>query len=47
MRTFLLFDDGMQNVREMWLKTAHNNQNLDEFPINVDMQLAETIKVLR
>jgi len=47
MHTFLLLDDGMQNVREVWLKKAHNNQKLDEFLINVDMQLAETIKVLK
>jgi len=47
MSTFVLLDDGIQNVTEIWFTKAHNNQKLDEFLINVDMQLAETMKVLR
>jgi hypothetical protein len=47
MSRFLLLDDGMQNVREMWFTKAHNNQKIDELLINVDMQWAEPVKVLR
>jgi hypothetical protein len=47
MSTFFAISDGMQNVREIWFTKAHNNQKLDELLINVDMQLAETLIVLR
>jgi len=47
MSNFLLLDDGMQNVREIWFTKAHSNKKFDELLIKVDMQLAETIKVLR
>jgi hypothetical protein len=45
MSTFLLLDDGMQNVREMWFTKSHNNKKFDELLTYVDMQLAEKISV--